>query len=180
MSISKMVGLSVAHERDRSIVKATAAGAAPPVGTPPKKEQGKVGAALDKITAFVPSEALGAYTVGLGVFSPTTYPAKWWIFGICLALIPILMVFTYLSQQKTGNTGKPPFTSWLVLVSFALIAFVAWAASLPNTPFLEFTPEGVTPQATTVAGWAVVILAGIMYKVAALLNVVPPNPSAPT
>jgi hypothetical protein len=55
-----------------------------------------------------------------------------------------------------------------VLLIFAMVAFIAWAAALPGTPFLAFTA-----RATAIGGWAVVILAIIMYKVADLLDVVP-------
>ena len=55
-----------------------------------------------------------------------------------------------------------------MLLLFAPVAFVAWTAALPGTPFLS-----LTPRPTAIGGWAVIILALVMYKVADLKDVVP-------
>jgi hypothetical protein len=72
----------------------------------------------------------------------------------------------FIGQRKKGNLTVSTRIS-LMLILFALVAFVAWAAALPGTPFLS-----LTPRATAIGGWAVVILALVMYKVADLLDVV--------
>jgi amino acid transporter len=121
---------------------------------------------MEKISAFIPSEVIGICVAGCGILSPQQDSEKWWIFAISMALIPIFMLLNFIGQRKKGNLTVSTRIS-LVLILFALVAFVAWAAALPGTPFLS-----LTPRATAIGGWAVVILALVMYKVADLLDVV--------
>jgi hypothetical protein len=77
------------------------------------------------------------------------------------------MLLNYFDQRK-HNKPTPGPRIVVVLVILALVAFVAWAGAMPGTPFLVFTP-----YATEIGGWAAVILAVIMYKLAAIFDVVP-------
>jgi hypothetical protein len=122
---------------------------------------------MEKISAFIPSEVLGIYVAGLGILSPESDTGKWWIFGICLTLVPVFMVLDYLERRKRSSL-KLGARIGVTLLIFATLAFVAWAAALPGTPFLSLSPRG-----TTIGGWAVVILAAFMYRMAAVLDVVP-------
>ena len=178
-----MVKLGVQRQEERGIVHGRPASGgqpevveestvAPDASPPARRDQGPVGGALEKVTAFVPSEVIGFYVAGLGILTPATSEGKWWMFAICLVLIPVLMALTYLAQTRRAEAGTPPFRLWLILVAFAIVAFVAWTAALPATPFLDFTP-----RATVIAGVAVLILAVLMYRVADLLDIVPRSTS---
>ena len=122
---------------------------------------------MQKIAAFIPSEIIGIYVAGLGIFSPDTDYAKWLLFGICIVLIPIIMWLDFLVQKKKEAdklSGKIKF----VLLIFALVAYVAWTAAMPGTPFLSFNEN-----ATLFGGFAVIILAVVMYRAAEVLDIVP-------
>jgi len=126
-----------------------------------------VESALEKITAFIPSEVIGLYVSGVAIFSPQEAQTKWGIFFICLALIPAFMSLDYMLRKKRQAPIANRKTN-AVLFIFAGAAFTAWAAALPDTPFLSFSS-----RASQIGGWAVILLAAFMYKVAELLDVAP-------
>jgi quinol-cytochrome oxidoreductase complex cytochrome b subunit len=160
MSIARM--MSLGGTRELEITRPGAVAAADEAG-----KKTTVDTAMEKITAFIPSDVIGIYVAGLGVFSPQTDANKWYVFGVSVLLIPVLMLLNYFDQKKR-NKPTPGPRIVAVLVVLALVAFVAWAGAMPGTPFLVFTP-----YATEIGGWAVVILALIMYKLADLLDIVP-------
>jgi hypothetical protein len=110
---------------------------------------------------------IGIYVAGFGILSPNSDGGKWWIFGVCFVLVPVFIALSYLERERRSNT-KLSSRSVSILLIFGLLAFVAWAAALPGTPFLT-----ISPRATAIGGWSVIILAAVMYKVADLLGVVP-------
>jgi amino acid transporter len=160
MSLARMVELGIERQQE---VEAQTRG----VRRAPQPAKGAVGSAMERISAFIPSEVIGIYVAGFGILSPQQDSEKWWIFAISMALIPIFMLLNFIGQRKKRNLKVSARIS-LVLLLFALVAFIAWAAALPGTPFLS-----LTPRATAIGGWTVVILAVVMYQVADLLDVVP-------
>jgi amino acid transporter len=160
VSISTIVALGVERQLQRKLSRR---------GGGDDIESGKraVQSAMERVAAFIPSEVIGIYVAGFGILSPQTDAEKWVVFGISLALIPVLMGLNYVQQKKhTGADVDVRIMS--ILLIFAITAFIAWAAAMPGTPFLS-----VTPRATAVGGWAVVILAIVMHRVAELLDVIP-------
>lgn len=166
MSIATMVGLGIERQREKTVPQAEAASGK---ASASKKT---VESAMEKIAAFIPSEVIGIYVAGFGILSPQSDAEKWWIFGICLVLIPVFMLLNYWDHRKNITGGelarlKSPRTG-VILLAFAIVAFVAWVAALPGTPFLSFSA-----RATAIGGWSVVILSLIMYRVAHRLDIVP-------
>jgi hypothetical protein len=174
MSIATMVALGIERGREAESAE-TAETAEAQTGHAHADEhfehapEGKkaVESAMEKISAFIPSEIIGIYVAGFGILSPESDAGKWWIFGVCFALIPVLIWLNYLGHKKRADATLTVKIT-IVLLVFAMIAFVAWAAALPGTPFLTFSA-----RATAFGGWAVIILAVIMYRVADLLDIVP-------
>ena len=123
--------------------------------------------ALQKITAFIPSEVIALYVSGLGIFAPQSLHAKWNIFWICLAFIPGFMFLSYLQNRKHGRP-IPATNILLVLVIFAAVAFGVWAAAMPQTPFISLWQNA--PQ---IAGFVVIPLAYVMSVIADLCDMVP-------
>src|SRR4051812_16517392 len=114
MSIAKMVALGVERQRQAE----TRAAAAPAEDGAAKN---RVVAAMESVSAFIPSEVVGIYVAGFGILSPESDGGKWWIFFICLALIPLLIGLNYLAQVKqTGAETRLPVP--FALTAFALIA----------------------------------------------------------
>ena len=137
MSIATMMALSI--ERQRQPIMATAAAASGGGGTTTQKTrdlarpsdeapQKTLDSAMEKITAFIPSEVIGSYVAVLGIISPETNLGKWVIFGICLLLIPVFMLLSYLTKKKQAKDGQSTSTSTrdtAILLVFAAVAFVA-------------------------------------------------------
>ena len=161
MSIATMVRLGAARQTASSQPSGSVVSGGSGQPTP------TVQSAMEKVATFIPSEVIGLYVAGFGILSPEAESSKWWIFGICFALIPIIMLLNYAIQKKR-SVQTPKLWISLVLFVFAAVAFVAWAAALPDTPFLTFSP-----QATEYGGYTVMILAVVMYKAAEVLGVVP-------
>jgi hypothetical protein len=87
-----MINLGVKRQREKTEPRGRAAS-----GDGPTRSGSS---AMHKITAFIPSEIIGIYVAGFGILSPETYRAKWWIFGICILLIPIIITLEYLLRKK--------------------------------------------------------------------------------
>jgi hypothetical protein len=171
MSISSMVDLGMRRQHQISNPREVQEAGVPEADSAPEAGQNGVQAALSKLTAFVPSEVVGLYISGLGILTPTTYTAKWAIFAICLVLIPVFIGLNYLIQKKQAGKEAPAASTWFFILLFALVAFVAWSAAIPDTPFLYFSD-----RATIIAGFLVLVLAAVMYKAADLLGIVPKSP----
>jgi threonine/homoserine efflux transporter RhtA len=167
MSISTMVGLGMKRQNEASTATAEAASSE----TPSADLKETVQDALSKLTAFVPSEVVGLYIAGLGTLTPATSVGKWCIFGICMLLIPAFMWVSYLIQKKQADKENPTPRRWFILLVFAWVAFIAWSAALPSTPFLD-----IDPRATVIAGVAVLALSSLMSKLARALDIAPQSP----
>jgi hypothetical protein len=183
MSIATMMALSFERQQLQHPIPPEAAAASEAAVTNEKTDgaalegdsvsKKTLDSAMEKITAFIPSEVIGSYVAVLGILSPQTDVGKWIIFGICLLLIPIFMLLGYLAKKKQAEkdqkTTLPPNTQHTgILLVLAAVAFVAWAMALPGTPFLS-----ITAHATAIGGASVIILTTIMYKIADLFDLVP-------
>ena len=165
MSLIRMANLAAASGARTKDVRATIASE-----TPGQGDQAKLNSAMEKITTFIPSEVVGLYVASLGIIAPVTPEAKWWIFGICVVLVPIFLLFTYLIQKRKNQA--PGVRVLVILILFGLFAFVAWASALPSTPFLQFTDK-----ATEIGGAFVIGAALFLYRFAEALGIVPGNPT---
>ena len=164
MSIARMVRLGIERQQERNVPTAKTAA-----------EEGKgakkaLDSAMEKVTSFIPSEVIGIYVAGLGILTPVSDRGKWLIFFIASALVPIFIWLNWLREKKHAaqDTTVLPTKSVIVLIVLGEVAFTAWAAALPGTPFLS-----LTEYAMKVGGLSVVILAAVLYYAADLLDVVP-------
>lgn len=179
MSVVRMVGL--ASDRQVQIasgsLRATVARGGEAETTATGTDTKAVDSALDKLTAFIPSEIIAFYLTGVAMFTNTaatgvtpppdeTY-IKWILFFVGSGLIPVIMLISYCLKVKK-QTPVPPRGVMFVLFIFALISFAAWVAVTPGTPF-----ETITPYATKIGGLAVIPLAAIMWGIAELCDAVP-------
>jgi hypothetical protein len=178
MSIATMMALNIERQRQPIATAAAASGGGPTIEKTPDVSgpgvtapQKTLDSAMEKITAFIPSEVIGSYVAVLGIISPETDVGKWVIFFICLLLIPVFMLLGYWTKKKQAKAGQSTPTSkrdTAILMLFAAVAFVAWAMALPGTPFLS-----LNARATAIGGASVIIITLIIYKIADLLDLVP-------
>jgi hypothetical protein len=140
------------------------------------EDTGAVQTAMAQVAAFIPSEALAVYVAGAGILAPESAQSKWLWFAICLALIPVLVFIAALLEQKRRQVpGMAPDKLNVKIVTllslFGIVAFVAWTAAMPGTPFLA-----LSPKANAIGGLGVLVTAVLLPKFAALLGIVPQSP----
>lgn len=137
--------------------------------------------ALEKITAFIPTEVIGIYIAGVGIMPVEAVaepgePApvsvvQWAIFWVALALVPIFVTVNAALLNRAlqpGSKLKP--LKVMLLVGFGGVAFCAWALALPETPFRDLvTVDGIS--ATQIGAFAVVVLGLLMPSLAKLAGV---------
>lgn len=123
--------------------------------------------ALTRVAEFIPSEVVGVYVALWALIDPRSAAGKWTVFGVGLALVPVVFVLTYMVGRRraaAAGDGVPPARSFRVslpLLGFGIVAFVAWAAALPGNPFTEFGD-----QALKFGGGATLVL-GLVLPMAA-------------
>lgn len=162
MSIAAMTRLAV----PRSSPTASAAGAS---GASNADAEQSLASAIGKITAFIPTEAVGGYTAAVGIFTPAPEQAQWLILIITLLLTPVYVCVTYIGRCRRHGAAVS-LKKALVLSSFAMVSLVAWAAALPATPFLA-----ISPYATRIGGAAVIFIAPLLSQLAELWGILEGN-----
>lgn len=113
--------------------------------------------ALAKVTAYIPTEVLAIYVPALGIANTSRYLWLWIIFGISAFLV-IVFVWLHNDARRLRAHRRRRFA---LVILFALVPFVAYAAAIPDTPFKQ-----ITSAAPRVGGIAVLILAGLLPALA--------------
>ena len=126
-------------------------------------DEGKVRKELGRITAFVPTEAIGPYAAIIGIFKPASDGERWAILGIVAGIAVFLCWWFWRSGPKLPR--KALYWS----MAFALVGLAAWAAALPDSPFFV-----INDYNTAVGGVAIIALAPIIPRLAVLFGVAPP------
>ncbi|GAA3218257.1 hypothetical protein [Actinocorallia longicatena] len=125
--------------------------------------------ALSKVAAFIPTEAVAVYLALVAFFNPDGDVMRWVVFGIGVVLVPVFYFLAYMNRRRAvgadGGAPEPSLRVTLLLLVFALLAFVAWAAAMPNNPFEQFTDE-----ATKFGGGAIIVLGVLMPQAAGALG----------
>lgn len=143
--------------------------------------QPDVESALEEVTQWIPSEAVGLYVAFLGLFSPDSTDGRWILFGVGVVLVVFFVIVNSAlvntrgarEWRRQGKQGDPPKLSprrVLLVMAFSMVAFVAWAAALPASPFLDWWSD-----ATIVGGAAVLLLAAGLPKLAELADLKAPQ-----
>lgn len=139
----------------------------PPVPGKPDKgtsAQNALTDALAKVTAYIPTEVLAIYVPALGIANTSRYLWLWIIFGISSFLV---LVFVWLNNRSRRLRAHRKRRLTLLML-FALIPFVAYACAIPDTPFKQ-----ITSAAPRVGGIAVLILAGLLPRLAKVWHIRP-------
>jgi len=117
-----------------------------------------------KIVAFIPADVVSVYVAGLGIFQPQSQLSRWLVFFVCLALVPF---FALLGGSNPPGPAGPVTAKARAFVTLAgAVAFVAWCAALPESPFLA-----VLPEANRIGAFAAVVLTGVLPVIGARLGV---------
>lgn len=121
--------------------------------------------ALSIIVAFIPTEAIGIYVALLGLIQPESYLGKWMIFGIGVASIFVIIALNQIAKSRAAGAAFDRLL-FIILSIFALLAFTAWSAALPGTPFLE-----LSTSATKIGAGGAIILAALLPKAASIVGI---------
>lgn len=108
-----------------------------------------VTAALQVISAYIPTEILALYIAVLAALrdstsdraDPVSVESAFWVF---LVMTPVAVWFVFAAKIRASNTTEAlPLapSAWPVWeMSAATIAYVAWVVALPDSPFTGVTP----------------------------------------
>jgi hypothetical protein len=149
--------------------------------------------ALTAIAAWIPSEALGIYTVGYGILlmgrapdndSLTLPPLsfRWLIFWLAFVMSVLFLVFQAEKARRDSIiAGKVAAPDWkkgyfgrlAASVGLTTVAMVLYIASTPGNPFVQ--PDG--PFNPTVVAIVTIFAAAALPIVAWLLGITKPKAS---
>jgi hypothetical protein len=166
-----------------SIAAATRRGLA--VDTPQGEERlatPAVQSAIEKVTAWIPTEVVTIYTALLGILTPDTSGGRWGVFAVGAVAVPFFVILNAVILNKRaaakwkqdGKTGDPPKFSWGKaggVAALSALSYVAWTFALPSSPWLD-----ASDKAPQIGGAAVVVLSLVIPKVAEALNLDVQNP----
>ena len=141
------------------------AGAAGGKATP----ESQVNAALRTLTTYIPTETLTLYVAVLAALQPPTKSAtsspSWTPFWCFLIATPFVIWIVYATKARTA--GKPipwALPKWpLWEMAAGTIAYVAWAFTLPASPFAS-----LAWYSTALAGIIVLITSTVLGLMAPL------------
>jgi hypothetical protein len=90
---------------------------------------------LGRLIGYIPADIVGGYVVVIGFLA---HPARsntpqWIIAAFFLALTPLVVVGTYISNVSTANR-KPRKWPWFRVIG-SMVAYCAWVFALPASPF---------------------------------------------
>jgi len=132
----------------------------------------KVGTEEQKLTSqltdLIPAEALAAYVAAMAAALHSSYHVRMLLFWLVLVLTPLWIVCIYwLAAKNEADAAKVPLLEVLV----GTVAFVAWALTVPNTPFQEhlllISSKGLSVQSGLLITIAVSIVLGFLTTVGA-------------
>lgn len=127
---------------------------------------GGVKTAIGQITAYIPTEVIGAYIAALGILTPESSGLRWAVFVIALVVTPIFVGVSFALRRRQTPELKQGGVGWLI--AFAILSFVAWAGAIPGTPMLD-----IPGWTTVIGGIAVIFLAPLLSKLAEWLELSP-------
>lgn len=89
----------------------------------------------NQITRWIPTETITVYVALLALVAPeaahkSSFASRWVLFGIIVAINPVVVILLAMAKSKTWKLDKFPVFEMLI----APIAFAAWAFALPDTP----------------------------------------------
>lgn len=132
----------------------------------PGKEQAKL---VTQLTNLIPAESLGAFVALIAATANYSYQTRLWMFWLVLAITPLWVIGNYL-LAATG-AGLTDLKKWPWFTAFVgTTAFIAWALTVPKTPFEEhlafISDEGISVQTGAIVLLATSFFLGFLTSVA--------------
>jgi hypothetical protein len=156
MSLVAMVDTSLARKQGAD-PRSPSPGA--PIGVPTNW--------ANQITRWIPTETITVYVALLALVAPaaahkTGFASRWTLFGILVAVNPVVVLLLAMAKSQTWHQVQPPVFEMIV----APIAFAAWAFALPDTPLNSVAGYSIQWNAAivTVTTVAVTLVANAFHK----------------
>jgi hypothetical protein len=95
---------------------------------------------LGRLIAYIPADIVAGYVAVFALVdgSDPDFSQEWITFAVFLALTPIVLVAVFLRETRRKGQRGLGLRDWPWLdIAIAMIAFVAWAFALPDTPFRD-------------------------------------------
>ncbi|MFN8584272.1 MAG: hypothetical protein U0446_02955 [Dehalococcoidia bacterium] len=105
--------------------------------------QGQESSYASRVVKHIPSEVVTFYLFLVGFVAAQDSPSvgqRWGVYAIAVA--GVVLYTLWAAKKRAGAGGAPLGTRNLaIILGISLLAFTAWAASMPATPFLEVTSD---------------------------------------
>lgn len=141
-------------------------------------EESAVSTALKTVTTYIPTEILTLYVALTATLAPLIpeseirntnfapdYTSRWVIFGIFLLITPAAVWIAFVGKLTADRRMWP--RTWSQLPKWemiaASIAFIAWAAALPDSPFgsINYFNDAIAGAIVLITSTALAWLAGL-------------------
>lgn len=151
-----------------SLRAAAVAEATRQTGSDAGQEQSKL---VTQLTNLIPAESLGGFVALIAATANYSYATRLWMFWLVLAFTPLWVIGNYL-LVATG-VGLTDLKKWPWFTAFVgTVAFIAWAMSVPKTPFEEhlafISDKGISVQT------GAIVLLGTSFALGFLTSVARP------
>ena len=169
---------------------AAAAATPPDIAPPTQQEASGINTAMNVLFGYIPTEVVTLYVAVMGALQPAATPgtdaaptaagasqpaitpdagaaaaslhSEWIAFCCFLVATPLAVWAIYASKIKGAGKALPvTYSTWpLWEMTAALIAFLAWAFALPDTPFRDF--NWYSPALASIAVLVISAILGLM------------------
>lgn len=150
---------------------------------PPAKAPQPIGVpqpVIQQLVRWIPTETITLYVALIALLNPVAAPAGrklcegdfaafWWSVAAFAVATPFVVLAIYLTKVRAT---KQPFRWPLFEMGAAVIAFVAWAFALPNTPL-----QDVCDYKIEIGGFIVLVASIVIGLTAGATGHEPPQPS---
>jgi hypothetical protein len=118
-------------------------------------DQATVTKLRDQLVALIPAESLAVFLVAMSVVADESYMVRWVLVGIVAAGTALWVNTHYRENTKQHRDHrKLP----LLEMSVGTAAFVAWATTVPATPFLQIPGYKLEMGVAVIAGAAFLLV----------------------
>ena len=123
---------------------------------------------LAKTADYIPSDVLATYLAMWGLISPNSTVAK--LVVCCAALLAVVLpLLNWAVSQRLSSAGsRPALSKQLWVIAMGLVAFTAYAMTMPNSIFAEWFDA-----APMTGGLAAIVLAVLLPPLAEFLDISP-------
>ena len=142
--------------------------------------QNLAGTSINTLVTYIPTEVVMIYVAamnafasepgqeGAGTAASVVSDGEWWAFWLCLGAAPVVVWLLYAAKVPAAKKPLPVrpnrWPRWEMFA--ALVAFVAWAIFLPESPFEAYGWRNVA-SAILILGLAttfLTVLSGIVLR----------------